>query len=193
MTPIPAVGSPMPKSPKPSSPLSLPPPNPSPRDWSSGESRTPDTAIHFSRCGGITRSPPTAALPTTTADVTHRAHAIMKTVFSDLIDGPLAHAVGIVRRELRLGAVRGDRAQPTARGRPWPAAGTRKVAGGRYGARSSTLPAPCGHNAAPRIICHESGPGCRHGLNYGATSLDSVRTPRPDTYKPATSPRSGQP
>lgn len=30
-------------------------------------------------------------LPTTTADVTHRAHAIVETVFADLIDGPLAH------------------------------------------------------------------------------------------------------
>lgn len=30
-------------------------------------------------------------LPTTTADVTHRAHAIIETVFSDLIDGPLVH------------------------------------------------------------------------------------------------------
>lgn len=32
-----------------------------------------------------------STLPTTTADVTHRAHAIIETVFSDLIDGPLAH------------------------------------------------------------------------------------------------------
>jgi hypothetical protein len=32
-----------------------------------------------------------STLPTTTADVTHRAHAIVETVFSDLIDGPLAH------------------------------------------------------------------------------------------------------
>lgn len=32
-----------------------------------------------------------STLPTTTADVVHRAHAIIETVFSDLIDGPLAH------------------------------------------------------------------------------------------------------
>lgn len=32
-----------------------------------------------------------STLPTTTADVTHRAHAIIETVFSDLIGGPLAH------------------------------------------------------------------------------------------------------
>ncbi|PXW25802.1 UNVERIFIED_CONTAM: DDE family transposase [Williamsia faeni] len=30
-------------------------------------------------------------LPTATADLTHRGHAIVETVFSDLIDGPLAH------------------------------------------------------------------------------------------------------
>jgi hypothetical protein len=29
--------------------------------------------------------------PTATADITHRRHAIIETVFSDLIDGPLAH------------------------------------------------------------------------------------------------------
>jgi len=29
--------------------------------------------------------------PTTAADITHRRHAIIETVFSDLIDGPLAH------------------------------------------------------------------------------------------------------
>ncbi|MGH9261573.1 MAG: IS1380 family transposase, partial [Acidimicrobiales bacterium] len=29
--------------------------------------------------------------PTTTADLTHRRHAIIETVFADLIDGPLAH------------------------------------------------------------------------------------------------------
>ncbi len=29
--------------------------------------------------------------PTTDADITHRRHAIVETVFSDLIDGPLAH------------------------------------------------------------------------------------------------------
>jgi hypothetical protein len=30
-------------------------------------------------------------LPTTDADITHRRHAIIETVFADLIDGPLAH------------------------------------------------------------------------------------------------------
>lgn len=43
------------------------------------------------RCGDITRFSAVSTLSTTTADVTHRAHAIIETVFSDLIDGPLAH------------------------------------------------------------------------------------------------------
>jgi Transposase DDE domain group 1 len=32
-----------------------------------------------------------SALPTAEADITHRRHAIIETVFADLIDGPLAH------------------------------------------------------------------------------------------------------
>jgi hypothetical protein len=32
-----------------------------------------------------------STLPTTQADITHRRHAIIETVFADLIDGPLAH------------------------------------------------------------------------------------------------------
>lgn len=44
-----------------------------------------------SRCGGITRSSPTPTCPTAEADITHRQHAIIETVFADLIDGPLAH------------------------------------------------------------------------------------------------------
>lgn len=33
----------------------------------------------------------TSTEPTTQADLTHRRHAIIETVFADLIDGPLAH------------------------------------------------------------------------------------------------------
>jgi hypothetical protein len=32
-----------------------------------------------------------SAEPTTDADITHRRHAVIETVFADLIDGPLAH------------------------------------------------------------------------------------------------------
>ncbi len=54
----------------------------------------------------------------TEADITHRRHAIIETVFADLIDGPLAHhALGTLRRQLRLDPVRRDRPQPAARRR----------------------------------------------------------------------------
>jgi len=43
------------------------------------------------RCGGITRSPANSTLTTVEADLVHRRHAIIETVFADLIDGPLAH------------------------------------------------------------------------------------------------------
>ena len=57
-------------------------------------------------------------LPVDQADITHRQHAIIETVFADLIDGPLAHMpVGPLRRQLRLDPVRGDRPQPAARRR----------------------------------------------------------------------------
>ena len=86
--------------------------------------------------------------PAAVADVTHRRHAIIETVFADLIDGPLAHLPsGRFARERRLGAVRGDHPQPAPRPpapspvppRPWPAA--RPCA-----ARSSTWP-PASHAA----------------------------------------------
>ena len=35
-------------------------------------------------------------LPVAEADVTHRQHAIIETVFSDLIDGPLAHIPSVI-------------------------------------------------------------------------------------------------
>ena len=35
-------------------------------------------------------------LPVAEADVTHRQHAIIETVFADLIDGPLAHIPSVI-------------------------------------------------------------------------------------------------
>ena len=51
----------------------------------------PATPTRCSRCGGITRSSPTPQLSTVEADIVHRRHAIIETVFADLIDGPMAH------------------------------------------------------------------------------------------------------
>jgi hypothetical protein len=54
--------------------------------------------------------------PTVQADLTHRGHAIIETVFSDLIDGPLAHLPsGRFAANSPLGALRGDDPQPAAR------------------------------------------------------------------------------
>src|SRR5258705_396181 len=52
-------------------------------------------------------------LPVGQADITHRHHAIIETVFADLIDGPLAHlpCLGSLRRQRRLEPLRGDRPQ----------------------------------------------------------------------------------
>ena len=47
--------------------------------------------MRCSRSGGITPSSPTLKETTADADITHRRHAIIETVFADLIDGPLAH------------------------------------------------------------------------------------------------------
>ena len=57
-------------------------------------------------------------LPVEQADITHRQHAIIETVFADLIDGPLAHLPsGRFGANCRLDPVRGDRPQPAARRR----------------------------------------------------------------------------
>ncbi len=58
---------------------------------------------------------------TVDADITHRPHATVETVFSDLIDGPLAHppALGAVRRQRRLGDLRRHQPAPSM---PWPEA-----------------------------------------------------------------------
>lgn len=107
----------MPRSPKSTTPHSRPPPIASRPDWWSAASRTPASLTRCSRCGGITRFSPTPTCPSIRPSITHRQHAIIETVFADLIDGPLAHSPGPVRRELGLGAVREHRPQPAARGR----------------------------------------------------------------------------
>jgi hypothetical protein len=56
--------------------------------------------------------------PIADTDITHRRHPIIETVFSDLINGPIAHLpLGKLRRELGLGDLRRDGPQPAARRR----------------------------------------------------------------------------
>ena len=78
--------------------------------------------MRCSRSGGITPSSPTTEETTADADITHRRHAIIETVFADLIDGPLAHMpLRTLQRQLRL-----DRCAPRspttccARSACWP-------------------------------------------------------------------------
>ena len=78
----------MPKWPRQPSPLSLPQRT---RHRTVDRQRRPLSRGTVSGVVVSPRSSPTAASPMTTADVTHRAHATIETVFSELIDGPLAH------------------------------------------------------------------------------------------------------
>jgi hypothetical protein len=89
-------------------------------------------------------------LSTVQADIVHRRHAIIETVFADLIDGPLAHMPsGRFGRELRMGAVRGDRAQPAACRGHYRRRGLRR--------RARRDPAPTDHHRPG-----PTGPTCPH-------------------------------
>ncbi|AMY56196.1 hypothetical protein A3L23_04898 (plasmid) [Rhodococcoides fascians D188] len=125
-----------------------------------------------------------STLPTTTADVVHRAHAVIETVFSDLIDGPLAHmpsgSFGASSAWVQCAAIAHNLLR---------AAGT--VSGGRHAKargitlrrKSSTLPrVSCGHNAHPHCTCRDTGRGSMRGFNYGATSLASAHPHPPDPH-----------
>ena len=68
-----------------------PPSTRSPPGWSCAGSATRPNSTSCSRSGATTRSSPTAPSRPPHADITHRRHAIIETVFADLIDGPLAH------------------------------------------------------------------------------------------------------
>ena len=66
------------------------------------------------RYGDITRFTNTTA-QATDVDHTPRRHAIIETVFADLIDGPMAHMPsGKSGGERRVGALRVDRPQSAA-------------------------------------------------------------------------------
>ena len=113
-------------------------------------------------------------LPVAEADITHRQHAIIETVFADLIDGPLAHMpVGAVRCQLGLGAVRSDRPQPAARGRRTCRCGHRSRPQDRRcgDASSPSPPAWPAHNDDPSCTYPPTGHGRSTGLPCGTTSI----------------------
>ena len=122
--------------------------------------------------------------PVADADITHRRHAIIETVFADLIDGPLAHMPsGRFGANSRLGPVRRDRPQPAARRRHTRRFSARRRARGHPAPhRSSTFPpAWPARNANPSCTCPATGPGQTHGLRCGATQ-SATPTDNPPDY-----------
>ena len=123
-----------------------------------------------SRSGATTRSSPTPTEPTAQADITHRRHAIIETVFADLIDGPLAHlpsgrfgansawaiCAAIAHNLLRAaGTLAGDRTpSPAAR----PCADASSPSPPDWPARTPTRPAPTRALALGRSTGYASGP-----------------------------------
>lgn len=126
--------------------------------------------------------------PTAAADITHRRHAIIETVFADLIDGPLAHMPSgrFGANSAWICALR----SPTTCCMPpacSPVAPTQRPAEPPCAARSS--PSPPGwsdRNAALFCTYQAIGPGLITGSPCGATpSATAHQTPRPPDRRPA--------
>ena len=86
----------MPRSPKSPTPPSHPPRTGSPPAWWCAASKTPaypDALFPVWRYHPFFTN---TELPIEQADITHRQHAIIETVFADLIDGPLAHIPDVI-------------------------------------------------------------------------------------------------
>ena len=109
--------------------------------------------------------------PLADADITHRRHAIIETVFADLIDGPLAHMpsgrFGANSAWVLCAAIAHNLLRAAAYS---PAARTPPPAGPPCAAGSSTSPpAWPAHNADPSCTYPATGPGHTHGPHCGAT------------------------
>jgi hypothetical protein len=113
--------------------------------------------------------------PVTAADIAHRRHAIIETVFADLIDGPLAHmpsgrfgansawilCAAIAHNLLRAAATLAGPRHAAARG----ATLRRKIV---------NIPARLArHNAGPSYTYPPTGPGQTRGFNCGAIPSDT--------------------
>ena len=135
-------------------------------------------------------------LPTAQADIVHRRHAIIETVFADLIDGPLAHlpsghfgansawalCAAIAHNLLHAaGTLAGQTPRPRPRRDPAPTADHRARPTGPT--RPHTRAAP----TQPLAL------GTRHGYGCGTTPSATAHPPLPDTHpadNPARAPRS---
>ena len=127
--------------------------------------------------------------PTAQADITHRRHAIIETVHSDLIDGPLSGLPsGRFAGQRRLGDLR--RASPTtcsAPPAPWPEPTTpspvaRRCADGS----SSSRPASPARNDGRSCTYRLTGPGPNPGPTCSTPSSPrpAAHRPRPDHQHP---------
>ena len=97
----------------------------------------------------------------TDADITHRRHAIIETVFADLIDGPLAHMpsgrFGANSAWVLCAAIAHNLLRAAA---PWPGPATQSPAGPPCVVASSTSPpAWPDPNADPSCTYPATGPG----------------------------------
>ena len=115
-------------------------------------------------------------LPIADADITHRQHAIIETVFADLIDGPLAHIPrgGSARTPPGCCAPR----SPTICCAPpacSPETSTPGPAARRCDAKSSTSPPDWPDpNTDRSCTCPPTGPGPNPGLHCGTTPSDTA-------------------
>jgi hypothetical protein len=127
-----------------------------------------------------------STLPTVEADITHRQHAIIETVFADLIDGPW-HTCRLDtsaptppgHSAPRSPTTCSTRPAPSpARPTPWP--GARPYDDGS----SPSPPAWPDPHAHPSCIYPAAGPGHQHGYNCGTTPSATAHQPPPDTPRP---------
>ena len=131
-------------------------------------------------------------LPIEQADITHRQHAIIETVFADLIDGPLAHlpsgrfganSPGFCARRSRTTCY----APPVCS----PGSSTPEHEDPPCGAGSSTSrPDWPAHNADRCCTYPPTGPGLRPGSGCGTPRSD---TAHPSSPNPSTPPDTAQP
>jgi hypothetical protein len=112
--------------------------------------------------------------PTAAADITHRRHAVIETVFADLIDGPLAHMpsgrFGVNAAWILCAAI----AHNPLRAVGILAGGAHTVAlAATLRRRIITIPARLARpQRRPVLHSPVTGPGNRTGLLRGATQSD---------------------
>ena len=126
-----------------------------------------------------------STLPTADADIVHRRHAIIETVFADLIDGPLAHLpsghFGANSAWALCAAIAHNllHAAGTLAGRPHT-----RARGATLRRQLITVPARLARPARkPSYTYPAAGPGRPHGCSCGTTPSATAHRPSPDTHR----------